>query len=513
MFAWRATLRKMLRRRGLALLRLDGTPPPTLRDVLPRLGAAAGGVFCQDGELATQTDLLAVFPAARVTFGPDLEPWRNTHPTEGWSLLVVDAESVDLSAILGDNQTRRAVANIVVRATLGHFWVGNGDLCEMTRAFRAAGFGLHDALGKVGLLTASAPSESMLFVYGNESLAPVSARSPAAEARVNEALAVLTPPLAEAASLRRLAGRGSFGFASGVLNPGALRQEDGRTLLLARGEQVPWVTQKTDRTSFMGSARPLLMELTAGSDAVARTCPVTLDGDETPGWRNARVEDFRLFRFRGESWSNCAITSGPPHDPPKGKPFAPDKLSTKIGLARFDPAAARLTLLGTPRLDRPTRAVEKNWSMFEANGDLHMIYSFNPYRLLRATNWPSLEFTTVHERPLDLPPDTLPASLRNSVNPVEYDERHFLHVIHAVFPTKRYAFWAVLIDRATLLPVRVSARPLVCGWRSASATIIYVTAVVAGTEAIEIYGGLNDSCVGRWTLRRDRLDAHWLPIA
>ena len=74
-------------------------------------------------------------------------------------------------------------------------------------------------------------------------------------------------------------------------------------------------------------------------------------------------------------------------------------------------------------------------------------------------------------------------------------------------------FWAVLIDKTSLLPVRVSARPLVGGWHSAAASMVYVTAVVPGPDEIEIYGGLNDSSVGRWTLRRDLLDAAWQRLA
>lgn len=515
MQVWRTTLRKLLRRRGLALLRHDGGVPPTLRETLHLLREEAGsevGVCCLDGELQTQTDLLAVFPAGQVTFLPDLAAWRRERPASGWRMLVVDAESVDLLEILADDRTHHEVETLIVRVSLGHFWVGGGDLGGMTRSLRATGFKLRDALGKTSLLSVSAPSESMVLVYQNERSTLGAPRRSPADARVTEALVVLSPPLVQATDLRRLAGRGSFSCASGVLNPGALRCGRG-TILLARCEELPWAVQKKDETSFMTSARPVLMELNAGGDVVNRARDVTLDGDELAGWRGARVEDFRLFRFREEIWTNCAITSVTGRDPQKNQPLKLGALTTKVGLARFDPATARLTCLGTPRLDRPTHTVEKNWAMFEADGGLHLIYSFNPYRLLRAANWPSLEFTTVHESELRLPTDTLPPALRNSINPVPYDEQYFLHIVHTVFPVKRYAFWAVLIDRATLLPVKVGARPLVCGWQSAPASIIYVTAVVVGAEEIEIYGGLNDSAVGRWTLRRDRLDAAWLPLA
>ncbi len=298
-----------------------------------------------------------------------------------------------------------------------------------------------------------------------------------------------------------------------MLNPGAIRR-DGRTILLARGERVPWATQKVDEAAFLDSARPLLVGLTPDGTGIERGTELSLTGGGESGPPQTRIEDFRLFSFRNEIYSNFAMTSVLGRPPQQGRRVEASALTTRVGLARLEPDGDGLQFIGEPRLDRPTTRVEKNWAMFEAQGKVHLIYSFQPYRLLRADRWPTPEFTSVREQELRLPPDTLPtASLRNSVNPADYDDDHLLHVVHAVFPTKRYVFWAVLIDKSTLLPVRVSARPLVGGWHSAPASIVYVTAVVAGPDEIEIYGGLNDSSVGRWTLRRDLLDANWQPLA
>ena len=513
----RATMREFLARRRLVLSRLEGPRAPTLREVArglrgPAKHGADGevpGVCCLDSDLQTQTDLLSVFSGRGVAFVPDLAAWRREQAA-AWRLLVLDAENVEPAEILGDERTRRQVETILVRCSLGHLWIGGWDLGRAARAFRAAGFGLRDVLGPAGLLSWSAPAESIILVFGNERLGAVQRPTGAAAARATEALAVFSPPLVRARSLRRLAGRGSYGFAAGLLNPGALRWE-GRTLLLARGEHAPWAAQKADEATFMDSVRPVLMEPApdAAGTFLARELALTDGGQPVAG----RCEDFRLFRFRGDLFSNCAITAIAGRRPQRGRRLQLGTITTRIGLARLDPVGGRLAFLGTPRIDRPLRRLEKNWAMFEAGGELHLLYSFSPYRLLRATNWPALDFTEIRACEPRPPADTLPAVLRNSVNPVEYDERYFLHVVHAVFPVKRYVFWAVLIDRATLLPAMVSARPLVGGWRSAPAAIIYVSAVVAGADEIEVYGGLNDSSVGRWTLRRDELDAAWLPYA
>ncbi len=514
----RATLRKFLLRRRLVLSRLDGPAPPTLREALHgfrtemkhRADGRIPGVRCVDGDLQIQTDLLSIFGESGVAFLPDLAAWRG-EKTPGCYLVILDAGSVEPVEILKDEDALREVETILLRFTLGLLWSGDRDLGRMTRTFREAGFSLRDALGTVGLLSWSAPTESVVFVFGSERTGV--ARPPTAEAsaRTAEALAVFSPPLARSGSLRRLAGRGSFGFTSGLLNPGASRWR-GRTILLARGERSSWAAQQTDEVTFINSARPVLLEPAPDATAKFRARELTLSGGDPAAWCNSRVEDFRLFRFREDLFSNCALTSVAGGHPQEGRALQLETLTTRVGLARLDPDGGTLDFLGTPRLDRPTGRVEKNWAMFEAGGELHLIYSFAPYRLLRAARWPELDFTTVRESEIRPPPNVLPAVLRNSINPVEYDERHFLHVVHAVFPVKRYFFWAVLIDKATLLPAMVSAGPLVGGWPSAPASIIYVTAVVPGADEIEIYGGLNDSSIGCWTLRRDRLDTAWLPF-
>ena len=143
---------------------------------------------------------------------------------------------------------------------------------------------------------------------------------------------------------------------------------------------------------------------------------------------------------------------------------------------------------------------------------LYLLYSFKPYHLLRADRWPELDFATTLNQDLQLPlaKDGMP--IRNSVNPVDYDAEHFLHVVHKVYPGKQYAFWAVLIGKETLLPRFISDRPLVCGWRSAPASIIYVCALVPRECEILVFGGLNDSSIGIWRVPRTRLHEHWKPL-
>jgi hypothetical protein len=103
-------------------------------------------------------------------------------------------------------------------------------------------------------------------------------------------------------------------------------------------------------------------------------------------------------------------------------------------------------------------------------------------------------------------------SIRNSVNPVDYDEHHLLHLVHRVYPNKQYSFWAVLIDKATLRPVKISSRPFARGWHSSSATIIYVSSLIVTAENVLAFAGLDDASTAIASIPRPRLDADWRPI-
>jgi hypothetical protein len=143
-----------------------------------------------------------------------------------------------------------------------------------------------------------------------------------------------------------------------------------------------------------------------------------------------------------------------------------------------------------------------------------LLYSPAPYRLYRCTDWERLEFTVHLEADWFLPessPDLPP--LRNSINPVPYDANHWLHVVHRVYPGKRYAFWPVLISRHTLRPVRATRQPLACGAWSGSDGLLYLSAAVADPEAVNLYFGTEDCGTGHTRVSRRHLDASWRPVA
>ena len=510
--------RQFLARHGYLLARVEPEFPPALAVYLQSLRRYARPrlqFVCLDNEVRIQSELLRVFPAAQVSFWSPIfrsdngvrKPVSGLPPVPaGRFITAVDLDAFPLDFLEESLPWLANAEALLLRARLGSFWAGELDLCRLAARVQALGFRLAEVLRAVGASSLQAPADSVMVVWerGGGIQSPVTLGS---RYRVNEALTWLNRPIVQRKDFQLLAGRGSFGFAAGVYNPGAIL-EQGQVHLLAKADRTPWALQKTDEALFFTSAQPLLLSLNAAHDIVTAD-PLVVEGLPEPG----RAEDFRLFKFRDQLYANHTVIVPPQPRPAARRPLRLESMQTRPGLSRLDLPAKRLTWLGRPALDRPLAQTEKNWVFFTDGDRLLLLYSFSPYVLLGAQNWPGLDFTTVVETRLDLPFDGDGLTLRNSVNPVDYDDDHWIHIVHKVYPGKQYAFWAVLISKQTLQPVRVSARPLVRGWHSASASIIYTCAVIVYGVEVSLFAGLDDSATAMATITRERLDAEWSVLA
>ncbi len=342
------------------------------------------------------------------------------------------------------------------------------------------------------------------------SLAPASTPAPSGPAakRVDELLTWLGGPLAGWTPARRLAGPTAGAAWDAVLNPGALARPEG-TLLLCRVEDATWTEMRRDEAVFMRRCPPRLLDLDS-SGTVRSTRPAIWT--EAPPATSHRLEDFRLFTHAGRILSNHAILRLPA--PARaGHRVELDRLETRVGFSVLDPVRAELRFLGEPRLPRTLGRTEKNWVCFSRDGELYLLYSPAPYLLYRCTDWERLEFKAQLEVDWQLPASSpeLPP-LRNSINPVPYDEDHWLHIVHRVYEGKRYAFWPVLISRQTLRPVRSTRQPIACGAWSGGSDLLYLSAAVAAPEIIELYFGAEDCATGHTRLNRRELDAAWQAV-
>src|SRR5262249_17148204 len=127
--------------------------------------------------------------------------------------------------------------------------------------------------------------------------------------------------------------------------------------------------------------------------------------------------------------------------PPSHQPVRLERQRARIGISAIGRAEGELKFVGFPSLDFTTQTIEKNWAMMTREDDLFLIYSVSPYRLLRCRSWNDLQFATCLTHDVSLPFQHHTRMVRNSVNPVDYDEHHWLHLVHKTYPSKQYVFW------------------------------------------------------------------------
>jgi len=510
-------IRRWLARRNYVLVRESPEIPPTLTDCLkgsvPRADPSLR-VLCLDNDVGLQSELLGFFRPEQIEFNCPVWCHETTGLAKGSHLpvepsgpfiAVLDLETASLAKLTSALPWLRRAHALLLCGRLGSFWSDRIDACSLPQPLRDLGFSLADVVGSKHLATPQAPASRLILVCPRAD--QVRSATRASRYRVNEALTYAGAPIVREQDSQLLAGRGSFGFAAGVFNPGAI-VHNGTCFLLARGDRTPWTLQKKNAGEFFSSTQPWLMTLTPGHQIDEASAVTTV---RMPDLAQHRIEDFRLFRFRGDIFSNHAVIFNPGALLGPQSPLPLERLHTRVGLSRLDPKAGQLTWAGWPEIDRPRQATEKNWVMFGEGERLLLLYSFSPYILLTATaEW---NFQTLIEESVEFPFGGDGLSIRNSINPVEYDEQHWLHIVHKVYPQKQYAFWAVLISRSSLRPVRVTRRPLVRGWHSFPASIIYTCSAVVDSTHVHLFSGLDDSSSAVSTLPRSRLDGEWVDLS
>lgn len=508
-------LRRFLARRGYVVSHLEAGIPVRVETYLAALagrGIALDRICAFDSDRETLNAFLRLFEAPSVHFQSDPK-LEKLPPLGGKEKLLVEADLEVLrppghSALLPHLQQ---AAIVIIRGKLSRFWAGEADLYALAALMAEHGLIFQDVLLCPSETPLSGPTGNVFLAFERGQGRPeeTDAGRREREFRISEALTLLGAPVVPESSLRRLTGRSSYGFAAGLSNPGALYDGE-KVLLLARGERFSWPLQKRSRARYLSSCQPVLLALGDGDDRQISTATEVrfADSGSAEGYR---FEDFRVFAHQGRVYSNhSAIRYGPEHG--ESVLVRPERLQTAVWISQFEPEKALLTPLGPPTLDRPIAPVEKNWAMFSTGDRLHLIYSFTPYRLFSCAAVSDLRFAAAIERPLDLPLPRDGLYLRNSINPIPWDEKHLLHIVHKVFPDKRYVFWAVLIDRHSLLPVKVSRRPLLSG-KSSSASITYACSALCRADELLLFGGLDDCAIGAWHIPKAHLDSQWLAIA
>ena len=517
----KSIIRSILAKCGYIVLRMDTAMPSSLEDYLkniPKRGINLEGILCFDDEHQIQNDILGVYSSEKVIFTSyplnengsiyDLKAQALLNSKRKY-LVEVDLEFNNFLRIAEDASWIFGAEIILLRSTLGFYWSGGGDLNIITTFLREKGFRFFDVLdyGKVSFF--QGPLGRIVLVFEKKGVSRnVCDRHGGRFARVSTAQAWLSEPIAKSSKFVRIASRGSFGFADGVLNPGVIATRD-RLRLLAAGEHYPWAIAKKDINKFISGVRPLIIELSRDLSILRGREAIYKDKGQ---YGDSRLADFRLFQYRNQILSNHYVIMGTKGNVFRRGEIRPELLKTRMGISLVDFSRGELKFLGIPNIGRKLNLIEKNWAFFEHEEELYLIYSFNPYHLLRARRWSDLDFETVLQKDLVIPLSDGELFFRNSANPVEYDDEYFLHVVHNKYPGPKNVFWAVLIDKETLLPKKITSRPLLRGWQSSPAQFIYACSIVPRERDILIFGGINDSSIGIWNISRTSLEACWNSI-
>jgi hypothetical protein len=512
MFTLGSLARQLLQRAGYLTLR----PPHGVAEDLPtylrRIRRETKGplhVVCVDDDTGVQSQLLREFRPEEVWFCSPLELLRQSTPPApppgGAQALIISlclpwADSPAATALWD-----RPWSAVCLRAQLGSYWRGEVDLAPWLERLEAKAFDLDDVLTRPSLSPLQSPADSVVLAARPRGRHPGPTGPASRRARVTEATTFLSTPIISAAGAQLLTGRGSFGFRAGVFNPGALL-EHGKIRLLARGENTFWHQQKADESTYFDAVQPCSLTL----DAAAGLLPANpCTWGHVPSLSRWRAEDFRLFRFRNEIFSNHSLISRTDAYAVPASPVVVEDLRCQVAFSRVNFPTAQLDFTGCPEVDSPTRPIEKNWAVMSHGDRLMLIYAVEPFHLLELEDWSQLRFRTLGRTAVSFPFSCPGQTLRNSLNPIDYDEKHWLHVVHRVYPGKQYCFWALLIDKERLQPTFALPRPLARGGQPFPASVLYLCSATATQEAIRFFFGVNDAGCGTAEVPRRTLDAQW----
>ncbi len=310
-----------------------------------------------------------------------------------------------------------------------------------------------------------------------------------------------------------LGGPGFLGFDGGLMNPGAVPVDDG-ILMLGKATENHWVKSAGAayaagdwRVYLRGTPVLLRLDRTLQLQSVE---PVQL-GPDFPTERKA-FEDFRLYRR-----DNQILVHGVQAE----IEILPDKITywrTLQWHAELDVNRPTLTGFAYPQLDLPLAETEKNWCYFVSGEHLYLLYSFSPFVLLRSMGGRRFE-TVIRQAPSPSLGERVGVGARLSLgtNPMPYGRDHLFLMIHTfdmVDDRRVYFHWAVLLDRETFLPRKISSVPLFAGGKARGILpgIVYVMAAFEMQDEMFFSLCESDSHASFLTVPKRTLDALWTDL-
>lgn len=305
---------------------------------------------------------------------------------------------------------------------------------------------------------------------------------------------------------------GTLGFKGGAFNPGAIELDENRILLIAKAQLVPWYLARGLHRKYYLDGHPTVFILDH-TTLETQESYVIHDVEGFPNNEDFALEDFRAFYWKGQMMLNHSYVV-------KGQLDGYiNQIAVRSALSVFDYNANKITFQAFPRLDFPTQNFEKNWVYKEHEGRLLLFYSLHPFKVLALENEGDFSFKTKVNINLEQlsNPGGFGTLVSYSTNPIDFDERHWLMVIHQIehkFTGRCYYHWALLIDKATFLPVKITAQPIFSGMgaRGRLPGIRYISSILKTEGEILFFAGEGDVYVTVTRKSINEINSLWVDV-
>jgi predicted GH43/DUF377 family glycosyl hydrolase len=284
---------------------------------------------------------------------------------------------------------------------------------------------------------------------------------------------------------------GTLSFGA-LFNPGALVVDD-HILLLANAQKIPWFKTRGKNRKFYLEGQPVQFLLDKKSlNTVQEEIITNITG--FPSENNWAIEDMRLFTWKGQKMINHSfITKG------KVGEFV-NQTSVASAVSILDEKEKKFSFHAFPKLDFPVQNIEKNWVYRETDNKLILFYSVNPYKVLILEDEKQFKFRSIINQDFYWQlknPGGFGTMVSFSTNPIEFDELHWLIIVHQIknrISGRCYYHWAVLIDKSTFLPVKITSKPIFSGMGARGRTpgIRYISSILKVNNEILFFAGEGD---------------------
>lgn len=279
----------------------------------------------------------------------------------------------------------------------------------------------------------------------------------------------------------------------GVFNPSCVVEND-EVLVIARAEH----SEATWHGRFISEkATPSIARMTVNGNSFRFNSSLKPISSGMPS--PCRAEDWRLFKYQGEVWTN--FTTYFFYN--EGWPMKDVKSRTCLGRLEGE----HIRFIREMEIPGSMTDEEKNWNFFEHDGRMKFIYSIEPFRVFTCDTNGNIQGEQIH--PLKLG-RRAPKFLANSTNPIlvdmpEFGEvylmlyHYFIDPLAGVGGTRNRTYYQfiLLFDKHDLHPIAHTYRPVLAGGMGATEgrhdNVLYASGCFQKGDDLYVLAGEGDT--------------------